>query len=68
MCLVNYWRTEELNAKMTRADDLENKYEDVEYDLSKTKMRSDNREGQKLRISITCMSPNMMASQVIKNT
>ena len=60
--------TEQLNAKMTRADDLENKYEDVEYDLSKTRMRSYNREGLKLRISKTCMLPNMMASQVIKNT
>ena len=33
--------TEKLNAEMTRADELENKYEDVEYDLSKTRLRNE---------------------------
>ena len=37
--------TEQLNAEMTRADELENKYEDVEYDLGKTRMRNDKLEG-----------------------
>ena len=33
--------TEQLNAEMPRADELENKYEDVEYDLSKTRLKNE---------------------------
>lgn len=63
--------TEQLNAEMTRADELENKYEDVEYDLSKTRMRNDKLEGllgetqDKLSVYVAKDDGKQIKSQVV---
>merc|ERR1719186_2146901 len=63
--------SEKLNAGMTRADELENKYEDVEYDLSKTRMRNDKLEGllgetqDKLSVYVAKDDGKQIKSQVV---